>query len=86
MTMQRFVVAQLCAPLLTEEMKRPFAMYRAAIRCCALFLLSCPLVPAFAQPMKTQIQLPDAVTEAAELGDDGSDIWARPTLTGNWGG
>eukprot|EP00456_Euglypha_rotunda_P060929 TRINITY_DN50_c0_g1_i4.p2 TRINITY_DN50_c0_g1~~TRINITY_DN50_c0_g1_i4.p2 ORF type:complete len:458 (+),score=81.42 TRINITY_DN50_c0_g1_i4:2230-3603(+) len=61
-------------------------MYRAAIRCCALFLLSCPLVPAFAQPMKTQIQLPDAVTEAAEVGDDGSDIWARPTLTGNWWG
>lgn len=36
--------------------------------------------------MKTQIQLPDAVTEAAELGDDGCDIWARPTLTGNWWG
>lgn len=60
-------------------------MCRFSTRCCALVLLLWPLSEALAQPMKTQIALPDAVVDAVDLGD-GGDIWASPTLTGNWGG
>ena len=80
-------------------MERLTRMFSATFRCFLLVVLACAsLRDAVAQPMLQQIDTSDAVAEGmgygfspgegtgGAFGENNGDIWARPTLTGNWWG